>query len=64
VAGEFRSDVDPEQLYISISALGHFYLGNHYTLSAIFGRDLLAPREKASRLRYMIELVLGYLRKA
>jgi len=24
----------------------------------------LAPREKASRLRYMIELVLGYLRKA
>jgi len=24
----------------------------------------LAPREKASRLRHMIELVLGYLRKA
>lgn len=64
MAGEFHSDVDPEQLNISIATLGHFYLGNHYTLSAILERDLLAPREKASRLRHMIELVLGYLRKA
>ena len=26
-------------------------------------KALLAPREKAARLRHMIELVLGYLRK-
>lgn len=62
-AGEFRAGVDPVQLYISIAGLGYFYLGNRYTLSAIFGRDLLAPREKSARLRHMTELVLGYLRK-
>jgi len=62
-AGVFRAGVDPVQLYISIAGLGYFYLGNRYTLSAIFGRDLLAPRHKAERLKHMVELVLGYLRK-
>jgi AcrR family transcriptional regulator len=62
-AGQFRSGVDPVQLYISIAALGYFYLSNRYTLSAIFQRELLSPRHKAERLRHMTELVLGYLRK-
>ncbi|MEW6691098.1 MAG: TetR/AcrR family transcriptional regulator [Pseudomonadota bacterium] len=62
--GEFRRGVDPVQLYISIAALGYFYLGNRYTLSTIFQRDLLAPRNRALRLRHMVELVLGYLRPA
>ena len=62
-AGKFRRGVDPVQLYISIAALGYFYLGNRHTLSTIFRRPLLAPRHKAERLRHMIELVLGYLRK-
>ncbi len=62
-SGEFRSGVDPVQLYISIAGLGYFYLGNRHTLSAIFERDLLAPRQKAGRLKHMVELVLGYLRR-
>jgi AcrR family transcriptional regulator len=62
-AGKFRRGVDPVQLYISIAALGYFYLGNRHTLSTIFHRPLLAPRHKAARLRHMIELVLGYLGK-
>jgi AcrR family transcriptional regulator len=61
--GVFRQGVDPVQLYISIAALGYFYLGNRYTLSAIFQRELLAPRNRAARLKHMTELVLGYLRK-
>jgi hypothetical protein len=32
-------------------------------LSTIFERDLLAPRQKAERLKHMTELVLGYLAK-
>lgn len=63
-SGEFRAGVDPVQLYISIASLTYFYLGNKYTLSAIFGRDLLSPRAKAERLAHMTELVLGYLLKA
>ena len=59
--GSFRAGVDPVQLYISIAALAYFYLGNNYTLSAIFGRDLLSRRARAERLAHMTELVLGYL---
>jgi AcrR family transcriptional regulator len=62
-AGKFRKGVDPVQLYISIAALGYFYLSNRHTLSTIFERDLLAPKSKAERLKHMTELVLGYLRK-
>lgn len=61
-AGAFRRDVEPMQLYITIASLGYFYLSNRHTLSAIFGRDLLAPRQKAARLAHMLDVVLGYLR--
>ena len=61
--GQFRRGVDPVQLYISIAALGYFYLSNRHTLSTIFERDLLAARNKSERLKHMTALVLGYLRK-
>ncbi|MEO8508117.1 MAG: TetR/AcrR family transcriptional regulator [Betaproteobacteria bacterium] len=59
--GDFREGVDPVQLYVSIAALGYFYLSNNYTLSTIFGRNLLAARAKAARLAHIKALVLGYL---
>ncbi|WP_295552099.1 TetR/AcrR family transcriptional regulator [uncultured Pseudacidovorax sp.] len=59
--GVFRAGVDPIQLYISIASLCYFYLSNNHTLSAIFGRDLRAPKAMAQRLSHMTELVLGYL---
>jgi AcrR family transcriptional regulator len=62
--GIFRDGVDPVQLYVSIAALGYFYLSNRHTLSTIFGRDLMAPRAKRARLAHVEALVLGYLRPA
>jgi AcrR family transcriptional regulator len=59
--GVFRGGVDPVQLYVSIAGLAYFYLSNNHTLSAIFGRDLLAPKARSERLAHMTELVLGYL---
>jgi AcrR family transcriptional regulator len=59
--GSFRGGVDPVQLYVSIAGLAYFYLSNSYTLSAIFGRDLLAPRARAERLSHMTDVILGYL---
>lgn len=59
--GVFRAGVDPIQLYISIASLCYFYLSNSHTLSAVFGRDLRAPKAMAQRLSHMTELVLGYL---
>ncbi|MFA5911975.1 MAG: TetR/AcrR family transcriptional regulator [Burkholderiales bacterium] len=62
-AGVFRRGVDPVQLYISIAALGYFYLSNNHTLSTIFGQDLMQPRALKRRLAHMTELVAGYLAK-
>jgi AcrR family transcriptional regulator len=59
--GVFRAGVDPVQLYISIAGLSYFYLGNCYTLSTIFDRELLGTKAKVERLSHMTDLVLGYL---
>jgi AcrR family transcriptional regulator len=61
--GVFRRGVDPVQLYISIAAEGYFYLGNRYTLSQIFGRDLMAPGALAARARHVTDVVLAALRR-
>ncbi|MBO9515919.1 MAG: TetR family transcriptional regulator [Variovorax sp.] len=59
--GLFRDGIDPVQLYISIASLCYFYLSNNDTLSAIFGRNLRAPKAMAQRLSHMTDLVLGYV---
>lgn len=59
--GSFRGGVDPVQLYISIAGMAYFYLSNTHTLSAIFGRDLMASKARSERLSHMTEVILGYL---
>jgi hypothetical protein len=59
----FKKNVDPAQLYISIAGLSYFYLSNQYTLSAIFGRNLLASAARKERLAHMTDVVLSYLKK-
>jgi len=59
--GVFRGGVDAVQLYVSIAALGYFYLSNNYTLSTIFGRDLRSRRALLERSHHIAEVVLGYL---
>ena len=60
--GEFRSDVDPVELYISISGMGYHALSNRYTLSVLFGRDLSSPAQLEQRLAHITEMMLSYLR--
>lgn len=59
--GRFRGGVDPLQLYVSIAGLSYFYLSNNYTLSAIFGRDLMSAKARSERLSHMCEVILGYV---
>jgi AcrR family transcriptional regulator len=59
--GSFRGGVDPLQLYVSIAGLSYFYLSNHHTLSAIFGRDLMAVKARNERLTHMCDVILGYV---
>ena len=58
----FRRGVDAMQLYISILALGHFYVANRHTLSTIFGEPLDSEVALAAREKHIIQVVLGYLR--
>ncbi|MFS3137627.1 TetR/AcrR family transcriptional regulator [Gluconacetobacter sacchari] len=60
--GIFRHGIDPLQLYITIMALGHFYVGNQHTLSAIFGQDLTTAQAAIARERHCIDVILHYLR--
>jgi AcrR family transcriptional regulator len=61
-AGVFRAGVDPMQLYISMLALGHFYVANRHTLSTIFGTALDTEAAIEAREAHITEVVLGYLR--
>jgi AcrR family transcriptional regulator len=62
VTGAFREGVDAMQLYISILALGHFYVANRHTLSTIFGTRLDTEAAIAAREKHIADVVLGYLR--
>lgn len=60
-AGVFRCGIDPVQLYISIAALGFFYMANRHTLSTIFARDLTTPDQLRVRGSHIVDVVLAYL---
>lgn len=59
--GVFRAGVDAVDLYITIAALGYFYLSNHWTLSVIFGRDLMTSAAWRRRKRHNADTVLRAL---
>jgi TetR/AcrR family transcriptional regulator len=61
-AGIFKRGIDPVQLYISIAALGYFYLSNRWTLSAIFRRNLVGEAELADWGGHIETMILAYLR--
>ena len=60
--GVFREGLDAVKVYVSIAALGFFYLSNRWTLSTIFRRDLLAKDEVENWGRHMVDVTLSYLR--
>ena len=62
--GVFRADVDPVDLYISISSLSAHYVAHQHTLTAIFGKQLMSPARLKQRLDHAAEMVIAYLRAA
>ncbi|HPU53460.1 MAG TPA: TetR/AcrR family transcriptional regulator [Burkholderiaceae bacterium] len=59
--GVIRADLDPAQLYVSIASLGYFYLSNQHTLSAVLGRELLAPDHLQAHWRSAAEMIRRYV---
>ncbi len=61
-SGEFRPDVDPVETYVTMAALGFFYLSNRWTLSTVFGRDLTTPKALDAWGEHIVDVMLSYLR--
>jgi len=59
--GVFRADADPVRMFLTISALGYFYLSNRYTLSNYVGIDLLDKNRRAQWLKHITRVVLDHL---
>src|SRR5262249_25152202 len=59
--GVFRDDVDPVDLYISISALTAHYVTNRHTFNAVFKTNLMAPNRVRQRLDHAADVILSYL---
>jgi len=62
-AGVFRDDIDPIDLYISITSLTAHYVNNQHTFEAIFKQKLMTPQRVKQRLEHAAEMILRYLRK-
>jgi TetR/AcrR family transcriptional regulator len=58
----FRPGLDPVELYITIAAVGYFYLSNNPTLSAIFGRDLGSAAACRKRKKHNVDVILHAIR--
>jgi TetR/AcrR family transcriptional regulator, upper aerobic nicotinate degradation pathway regulator len=43
--GMFRRGLDVKKVYLTLAALGYFYLSNRFTLSSFLGTDLMRPSE-------------------
>jgi len=61
--GTFRTDLDPVDLHMSISALCFFNVSNRATFSTIFKRDMSSRKALAKRRAEVVDLILRYVRR-
>ena len=57
-AGLFHAELDPVDVYFTISALGYMYVSNRHTLKIVFDRDLMDPVQVRQRLSSISDTVL------
>lgn len=60
--GVFRSDIDPLQLHLTISAFGFHYVSNRYTFSKLFDLDMNSEEAVAARREIAADIVLSWCR--
>jgi AcrR family transcriptional regulator len=60
--GVFRAAADPLDVYLTMAALGFFYLSNRWTLSTVFRRDLVAKAEISRWGEHIGDVVLSSLK--
>ena len=57
--GLFRADLDVRRVYLTLAALGYFYLSNRYTLSSFLGSDLMQREQCNAWLGEMTRVLLA-----
>lgn len=59
----FRDDIDPIDLYISITSLTAHYVNNQHTFQAIFKEKLMTPNRVKQRLDHAADMIVRFLLK-
>jgi AcrR family transcriptional regulator len=60
--GVFRTDIDPIDVHMMISALAFFRVANRHTFGLLFNRDMSEPALRAHHRSLVVETVLRSLR--
>ncbi len=63
-SGVFRSDIDPVDLHMMISAFCFFRVSNRHTFGALFGCDFTAPELRKKHKRMIGDAIVGLLESA
>lgn len=62
--GLFRPDIDPVNIYVTMTALSRFHLANAHTMSAVLETDLRDRAWREQRLQHTLEVITAYLANA
>ncbi len=60
--GLFKADLDPVQVYVTITALSRFHLANAWSMSAVLDTDLRDADWRAERLQHSLDVIAAYVR--
>jgi AcrR family transcriptional regulator len=60
-SGVFRSDIDPVELHMSISALCFYNVSNRYTFAKIFDRDMTSSAAVAARREVVVDMIMRWV---
>lgn len=60
-AGQFREDLNPLEIHLTISALAFYNVSNRATIRALFQHDMGEPDALARRRQHVIETVLRFV---
>jgi AcrR family transcriptional regulator len=59
--GVLRTDIDPVELHMTISALSLFHVTNRYTFGTVFRRDMVSDEAVAQRRKEIVDIVSRYV---
>jgi AcrR family transcriptional regulator len=59
--GVLRTDIDPVELHMTISALSLFHVTNRYTFGTVFRRDMVSDEAVAQRRKEIVDIISRYV---